>query len=187
MNLKHLAIITCVMLLLVGCKQETYTVTTTGGLVTIPTQNYFFDFDEMIYYSATEEHTMEMFTNKDRSLKDSIIENLIGDYHHTSLNDTIALSYLDSMGFDKKIIPNSKHAALKEIFREKSYTDDGATTSCEPVFRDMFVFKKEGKVSGIAKICYGCDKHQIMGTAANTEGFGESGEYKKLADIVAKR
>lgn len=155
----------------------------------IPTQNYYFDFDEAIYYSGTDSITNQIFdrdSQPNKSFKDSIVNEIVSDFHHQAADDKNVLRYIDNMGFSETVIPKSKHAELKEIFRERDYTMNLESTTCEPIFRDIFVLKKKGKVTGMAKICYDCGMHRILGTKANTDGFGESGEYGKLLKLMRK-
>ena len=66
---------------------------------------------------------------------------------------------------------------------EKS-TLENIATACIHVYRDILIFKKEGKVIGTAKICFDCMSKQIKGTTANTENFGQDGDYEKLEKIL---
>ncbi len=55
---------------------------------------------------------------------------------------------------------------------------------CLPVFRDILIFKKRHKVIGIVKICFGCEKAVIVGSQANTIGFGQDGDFQKLKKLL---
>ena len=39
---------------------------------------------------------------------------------------------------------------------------------------------------GTAKICFSCNANQIKGTNANTENFGQEGDFEKLEKILRK-
>ena len=81
------------------------------------------------------------------------------------------------------IIDKSKFESIDKIFIEKS-TLENIATACIHVYRDILIFKKEGKVIGTAKICFDCMSKQIKGTTANTENFGQDGDYEKLEKIL---
>lgn len=55
---------------------------------------------------------------------------------------------------------------------------------CEPIYRDIFLFKKNTKVSGIAKLCYDCEKSLFIGTSAVVSNFGAKGEFEQLRKII---
>jgi hypothetical protein len=198
MNHKPYFLLLLIVTLLTGCRKETHIVTTMeeGGdaaieadtvHVKIPTKNYFFDFDEAIFYSGTRMRTTEIFEkdhHPNKKIGDSIVAGIVTDWDHQLLIDKKSLAYLDSLGFDRRIIPVSEHKFLTEIFREKNYVDYLSETTCAPIFCDIYVFKKKGEIIGIAKLGYNCHKHVIRGTKANTSGFGKNGEYEQLRELM---
>ncbi len=145
---------------------------------------YYYDFDEVLYYKTAKDFDDLVAIDKKeiKTLKDSITSKLMTDFDEAVSYDVAAV-YLDSIGFEKKVLPPSKHAALREIFREK-ISNISETTVCEPIYRDIYVFKKNGKLAGIAKLCYSCGQSRFIGTNANTENFGMDGEFGTLEKIV---
>jgi len=53
-------------------------------------------------------------------------------------------------------------------------------------FRDILVFYKNEKISGITKICFGCNESVLIGTKYNADTFGQCGVYSKLKSFLAK-
>jgi hypothetical protein len=153
-------------------------------------QEYYYDFDEVIYYKTTKDFNdlvaignEEVRSLKDvKTLRDSVAFQIMGDFEEAVPYD-VAATYVDSIGFEKKILPVSKHTALMEIFREKPKMRTEWTT-CEPIYRDIYVFKKNGKVVGMGKLCYECGDSRFFGTNAATGDFGMDGEYGKLKELV---
>lgn len=149
---------------------------------------YYFDFDEVAYYKTTKDFNEiigdeEVRSLKDvKTLKDSVAFQLMGKFGEAVPYD-VAATYLDSIGFEKKVLPASKNAALMEIFREK-FKERTEWTTCEPIYRDIYVFKKNGKVVGMGKLCYECGDSRFFGTSAKTGNFGMDGEYGKLRELV---
>lgn len=85
----------------------------------------------------------------------------------------------------KKKINSTKFEALNKIFIEKPY-EEGSARACIPVFRDILIFKKNDKITGMMKICFNCHQYRILGTKANTDNFGSYGDYLLLWDIIIK-
>lgn len=56
--------------------------------------------------------------------------------------------------------------------------------ACIPVFRDILIFRKNKKNSGMMKICFGCHQYRILGTNAKTENFGTDNDYSQLWKIL---
>lgn len=145
----------------------------------------FFTYDEIHYYFNDYDETQleELFGNQSRSALDSIkAEVIIGDIPH-DITDLSFIEKLEAIGYKRRAIDKSRFAAIDDVFREKTVLESLAT-SCIYVYRDILIFKKKGKVVGTAKICFDCLANQIQGTTANTENFGQDGDYGKLERIL---
>ena len=83
-------------------------------------QVYYYDFDEVIYYKTTKgfDELIAIDDKEEMALKDSVTNQLMGEFEEAVPYD-VAATYLDRIGFEKKVLPVSKHDALMEIFREK--------------------------------------------------------------------
>ncbi|QQV04497.1 MULTISPECIES: hypothetical protein [Chryseobacterium] len=145
----------------------------------------FFDYDAIEHYQTDFDKLKigELYDNKSKSKIDLLKEGVIlGDIPH-SISDLAFIKNLEQIGFKKTIVDKSKFKSIEEIFVEKT-TLENIATACIYVYRDILIFKKESKVVGIAKICFDCLANQIKGTTANTENFGQDGDYGKLAKIL---
>jgi hypothetical protein len=153
----------------------------------IAKQNSYFDFDEIEYYNnpIPETKFIEVLKNSRKSEKDSIKSGLLLFNIPKSLFDTLFISKLEEINYKKKSIDPSKFAEINQIFTEKSAKDQ-LTTSCDPMYRNILIFRKKHSLVGIAKICFACMYHQIVGTSANTQNFGQDGDYEKLRAILFK-
>lgn len=104
-------------------------------------------------------------------------------YFPQNLNQIDFLKSMDKIGYNKKEIPKSKFPEIDKIFIEKTVSES-STYACIAVYRDILIFKNKGKIIGIAKICFSCHQHIIIGTKINDENFGQNGDYKKLKVIL---
>ena len=107
---------------------------------------------------------------------------ILGDVPKT-LSDLSFIHQLEKIGYKKATIPPSKFKNIDSIFMEK-ISQENIATACIYIYRDVLIFKKKNKVVGTAKVCFGCMANQIKGTTANTENFGQDGDYDKLAKII---
>ncbi len=164
-----------VFLVLVGCKTEVK-----------PVYRPFFDFDAVEHYKnpmsqdKTEESLLK--ENKSESEKNKIKILTSSDYPE-SISDTSFINNLPKLGFVKSDISKSKYEPLGHLFREK-YVKDMEFAACLPFYNDILIFKKDSKVTGIAKICFGCSQYEIIGALANTESFGQGNDFKILRDVL---
>jgi hypothetical protein len=146
---------------------------------------YFFDFDEIEYYHKNiidndifAEYDKIKFINYDNTyLK-------IGQYEYPKdLNNSKFSVDLLKFGYTKKVIEKSKLSEINKIFSKKTCTELTAN-GCIPIYRDIFIFKKNGIKVGIAKICFECRIDYIIGSKQNWDYFGECGDYEKLQQII---
>lgn len=145
----------------------------------------YFEYDEIEYYKSEieEDQIGVLYDNQKKSKIDSLKMGVILGEIPNSISNTEFIENLKSFGYIKSKIDPTKFNKIDEIFTEKSHSELYAN-ACIYIYRDILVFKKKSKVIGIAKICFGCDANVIVGTKANTEEFGMSGDYEKLRKIL---
>ena len=145
----------------------------------------YFVYDEIEYYQnqIEEDQIGELYDNQKKSLKDSLKMQVILGETPKSISDTNFIDNLKSFGYTKSNIEPKKFDKINEIFIEKKHSEM-YETACIYIYRDILIFKRKSKITGIAKMCFGCDASVIVGTKSNTEGFGMSGDYEKLRKIL---
>ena len=148
----------------------------------------FFVYDEIVhYYNPFEESKMvELMQRQSKSEIDSIKLGLILGDIPKEISDTSFIEKLGMTGFRKSNVDKLKFDEIDKIFIEKEVNETLAM-SCEYIFRDILIFKKSNKVIGMVKICFGCMANEIKGTKANTDNFGQGGDYARLFKILHKK
>ena len=147
----------------------------------------YFDFDEIEYYNspilATE--FIEILNNGKKSETDSIKAGVLLFNIPKSISDTLFISKLAEINFNKKYLDRAKFAEINQIFTEKSVKDK-LSTSCDPMYSNILLFRKNHVLVGIAKVCFGCMRNEIVGTNTNTDNFGQDGDYDRLRTLLFK-
>jgi hypothetical protein len=144
-------------------------------------ENIIFEFDEVIYYNKDD------IDSEFKSIYDcntgELLEDFGCDILHDSrpefLNDTTFADSLNLIGFTYHLIDRSFFDELRNIFTKKSLLMN-ETNSCEPIYRDLLIFRNKGSVKGVAKICFECNKAHIIGLPFKKI------EYGKLEKILTK-
>lgn len=148
---------------------------------------YYFDFDSIEYYTIEIDINDLLEVKKNPQIKNKEMRKLQFDIVTGSkpenFNDKSFIEDLIEIGFKKKELTTKQYKEIKEIFKEKPY-ELFAIAACAAIYRDILIFKEKEEIKGIAKICFECGQSQIMGTNKNTEAFGQSGDYSKLAEIL---
>ncbi|MFT5305005.1 MAG: hypothetical protein ACI9N1_000465 [Flavobacteriales bacterium] len=157
-------------------------------------KKYFFDFDEVNRYKI-EVDGIELLDKQRNPITgekqvnltelEQLKIGLILGKEPTSIEDTAFIEQLELMGFSKNKISEDKLDDLNEIFRYREVEQNSATC-CKAVYRDIFIFKKESKIVGNAKICFNCDKRRIYGSNFDTRYFGQNDEYRMLEQLLNK-
>jgi len=146
----------------------------------------FFAFDAIDYYkSDIDENTAMNLVNTQSTVLDSIEYNLIIDETSENISDEYFINNLTKAGYKKTEINSADFQQITNLFSEQQERE-GLYFACIPIFRDILVFKKNEKVIGAAKICFGCNDYKIIGTNANTENFGQGKDYEILSLIFNK-
>jgi hypothetical protein len=145
----------------------------------------FFEYDSIDYYSIDidEGKTGDLYDNQSKSQIDSFRMGIILGDIPKSVSDLIFIDKLEKVGYKKLPIDKSKFESIDRIFVEKT-TINNVSTECINVYRDILIFKKDNKVVGTAKVCFSCKANQINGATANTENFGQNGDYIKLEQLL---
>ncbi len=190
------------LIMLMGCYHKN-PVSPTGGFVSIaPSENPtppapkpdslnpkpFFDFDEITHIridisdneyddlynhkKGTPERNLVYFLSKNRpeEITDSAIEESIKNVAHKI------------MPVDPTFFTEMKDS----IFAEHKSSAPPLALACEPIYRDILIFKMNKKTVGIAKICFKCCMYHITGAKSNTGNFGQYRDFKRLADLLKK-
>jgi hypothetical protein len=166
--MKYFVLISATLFMLMSCSGKKY-----------------FDYDNIDHYfnNFDENKIGDLYDNKSNTELDSTkFEVITGDIP-ADLSDLTFINKLESIGYTKKGIDKSSFKNIDEIFTKKISFGRHAN-ACVPIYRDILVFKKNDKVVGVAKICFHCEQNQIVGTMANTENFGQDGDYERLYKII---
>lgn len=147
----------------------------------------FFEYDFIDYYKSDydEYSVLKLEEDKNKSKTDKFkFDVVIGNFPE-NITQTNFLESINKIGYTKQEIPKNKFPEIDKIFVDKTI-DKSGTYACIAVYRDILVFKNQGKIVGIAKICFSCKQHQIIGTNVNTDNFGQNGDYEKLNTLLSQ-
>lgn len=162
---------TCILLftilLFLSCQKESY-----------------FEFDEVEYYfkDVTVEDTFKITLKEKKNNDDEDFLKIVEGNSPKIVSEEYS-SRLLKFGYIKKTIDKTKNEQLNDIFSENNCKESIAA-SCIPKYRDIFIFKKNNKTVGIAKICFDCRLFHIVGTNKNLENFGQCGDFEKLERLI---
>ena len=169
--------------ILLSCNNQTdrKNVTQADGWVCKP----YFSFDQVehYYFDITEEAILKIMDKERKSEKEAKQIELLIKHTLNTLSDTIELHNIDEIGYVKQKIAENKFEKLNQIFCERKHKEALAMAYIA-IYRDILVFKKNGRIIGTAKICFECNQHVITGTSKNTNEFGQSGDYEKLYKLL---
>lgn len=145
----------------------------------------FFDSDEIDHYfgNYTLESVIDFTGKSKRSKKQQELEGLFVGYFPDSIPKKDFGEILLSHNYKKSNLTIKQQKEIENIFSEKDSLQMSAY-ACVPEYRDIFIFKKNEKTVGIAKICFKCGRFQIIGSKIDTQYFGLGTEFDKLHKIV---
>jgi hypothetical protein len=145
----------------------------------------YFEYDQLDHYYISIDHDKlwDMENKKTRTPQEEQQIELLLQQTPDKLSDSFVLNDLEKLDFIKKEISPAMFGENSKIFCERKHKDVFAL-SCVVEYRDILIFKKKNKITGIAKICFGCNQKVITGATSNTSEFGQSGDYEKLNNLL---
>ena len=149
----------------------------------------FFKFDEVIHYQVNDQDEVWKLleiSESERTESGKNFYKILMEYNYPiSVSNSTFLKNLETLYPIKNQIPKNLFAELSQIFSQSNIADN-AEYACEPFFRDIFIFKNNNKIIGIAKICLECEKNSFVGANGETQNFGSNGEFEKLKYLIKK-
>lgn len=144
----------------------------------------YFEFDSIEHYyrDLSNDEIMAIYNSQDKSEKRLLILDIIENRYPEEIDNSFG-EILIKNKYKKSNISQDKLEPINDIFSENICLV-GTASACIPVYRDILIFKKNNKVVGIAKICFDCEISHIIGTAKNTEDFGQCGDYANLFKML---
>ena len=145
----------------------------------------YFEFDQLEHYSIITSYAQEIkLIEMDSLSPDELrLNDVLIQPERTKLADTVSLMDLEKIGFVKKNIESSKFKLINSLFCDKKH-EEILSKSCVPFYRDILIFRRNSRIVGTAKICFGCGHHVIAGTVVNTNDFGQAGDYERLQKLL---
>lgn len=145
----------------------------------------FFHFDQIDYYYSdiSREEETELGNNNERSRQEKALCQILYDRVPVSTLDTLFIKNMAILSFNKRTIDPKLNSKISHLFSLRT-SEIQEVTACAPTYRDILIFRKKGKVIGVAKICFSCNQNHIIGARYDSSNFGQNGEYAALYNIL---
>ncbi|RXR17683.1 hypothetical protein EQG63_09335 [Flavobacterium amnicola] len=139
-------------------------------------EHYSTDNKSLISLSINKKHYKNLDENEKKYLK--ILETNLPAKN----SDTTFVSELQNLNFKKVTVENSNIKIYREIFASE-FCNEMQENACAPIYRDIYVFRNNNKIVGIAKICFKCQIIDFTSEKYNWERYGECESLNKLENI----
>lgn len=145
----------------------------------------FFDSDRIDHYylDLSENNFFKLIRKESKTDKEKELCNIYTHSFPDSITEVDFERILLSHNYKKSSLSIKDENSIENIFTEKDSLKNDAC-ACVAEYRDVFVFKKNKKIVGIAKICFENGRFQIIGSKLDVNGFGLWSELDKLYNIV---
>lgn len=145
----------------------------------------FFDSDKIDHYylNFSEDDFFKLGRAKKTSKKEEeLFKIFVYSFPDSIPKDDFGKTLLKH-NYKKSNLSLQQQKKIENVFSEKDSLK-GDVCACIAEYRDIFIFKKNRKTVGIAKICFKNARFQIIGSKIDTKGFGLINELNKLQKIV---
>ncbi len=145
----------------------------------------YFIFDQVEHFSTSisEDSVFRLIELDTLTFDQSKLLGLLMNNKPDTIPDTTSFLDIEKFGFTKKEIQKDKLGQLNSIFCERKH-DNAIYTLCAAVYRDILIFKRQGKTIGFARVCFDCGDSIIAGTDKDWSEFGQSGDFQRLGAIL---
>ncbi len=149
----------------------------------------YFEFDEITqyYFPYTDEQLAEIWEKENQSRNEKDLLDLLTYDSPETINDSNFIKRVENLNPEISQIEASDFEKIRPIFSERKRKNDDESSACKTLYRNILIFKNDGKVTGITKLCFSCERVHIVGTNRNTENFGQAGDWEKLRKLIYKR
>ena len=131
-----------------------------------PNKESYFDFDQVDYYSIKKDNKefRERYDCNTGVESEDFGCDIVNSYRPTSIGDTTFIDSLVHLNYSKTELDSAKFDDLRLIFSVTDPPFVNTYNACAPIYRDILIFKKRNKITGMAKICFECEQHYIVGS-----------------------
>ena len=143
-----------------------------------PPDGQYFLFDEVLHFHSSADEDA-VYEEKAPSEANKSLYKLLVESYPDKLPDNSFIGQLDKLGLTEKKLDTVLNPKIAAIFSNRVPRSSKASL-CTHFYRDILVFKNHGQVSGIAKICFGCNAKIIFGAHVSTDGFAGYDELEKI-------
>ena len=143
---------------------------------------FFSDYNQVLHFKyiiSKEEADKYLF---DREENDKDYPNCLFNKLPQKLDASLAENLFD-LGFIRNEIKKNKFQKLDEIFSYR-FTADRIFAECQPVYRDILIFRNKKTVKGIVQICFACSQFVFIGTNVETSSFGQQNQPSELEALL---
>ena len=149
----------------------------------------FFDFDEVIHYevSISEDEFYDLIQKDTISRETKLLSVLLFDSCPSNQDERKQFEEaIDLVRVASDVINLKFYDELRKQVFVKKECSTIEMAACEPLYRDIFIFKKNKKETGMAKICFKCRLYDFSKGNFISDCFGMNGEFGKLKNIIAE-
>lgn len=145
-----------------------------------------FNFDKVEHYST--ENKSSIFSSIDKKHYENLNESekkylkILENNLPAKNRDTSFVSELQNLNFKKVTSKKSNIKKYKEIFSSE-FCNEMQENACAPIYRDIYVFRNNNKIVGIAKICFECEIIDFSSEKYNWQRFGKCESLKELENM----
>ncbi|MCK6607700.1 MAG: hypothetical protein L6Q46_05265 [Flavobacterium sp.] len=146
-------------------------------------QSFNINYDKIDHYHLNTE-TSKIYNGLAHKEKE-ILNEILYSASPSSINDLTAINIIESQSEKKTIDSKFNSEIVKSVsLHEINQNEEQPITSCEPIYRDILIFRKENKITSIIKICFDCSENQVLGINFDSSKYFFGVNYKKLKKLL---
>jgi len=154
------------------------------------TENFakpYFEYNEIEYFHGKIDNSLEglskIYDKLDQKKIDSLEFKVLIGRVPENVADSGFVKKLNQIGFHKIPLSEIKQSELRKIFVEKNRVSE-PKDALKPIFNDILIFKKNGRIVGYSKLSIKYLQSRIIGSKLSSEYFPTNSEHKEIEKIL---
>jgi Tfp pilus assembly PilM family ATPase len=145
-------------------------------------QREYFEFDEVDHYvTSISEDRIVRLNDVEQTDSDKHLSDLLFEENLPTLDKDFETKLKRAYNLESTANENQK-TQINEIYKSKVLPRI-SETKCLPVFRDILIFKKNDRITGVSKICFDCNMDFTIDSLGNLGELDTDG-FNKLKEIL---
>ncbi len=132
----------------------------------------YFEYDQVEHFHFTKSSDL-LVGFEDRihdSPENEVLFRIVFSNELKALKDTVGLIGMETVGFEKLSVGREYFKEINKVFC-RTPANAIPARMCIPTYRDVLIFRRNGRIVGFARVCFECTIYSFVGTVTGPDVY----------------